>query len=115
MRRARFLVLLGLLFASGGAQAAGVKVSLLDGAGLSQCTATVSLVVGSVGMKTALAPLPATVDTGARQFTATIYKAYLTSTTDPAVEIPLGSVYPTSAGKAALKVALKGDVSHLGL
>src|SRR5689334_11670131 len=68
-----------------------------------------------IAMLDRLAPLPATIDTGTAQFQATIYRAYLASSVDPAVEIPLGSVYPSTKGKAAVTAALKGDVSKLGL
>jgi hypothetical protein len=109
------LLALLLLVVGSGAEAAGIKVQMLDRGGLSQGSATVNLGVGSVSFKAALAPLPALIDTGTVQFTATIYKAYLVSSTDAAVEIPLGSVYPSTAGKASVKAALKGDVAHLGL
>ena len=115
MSRLKVWTLSLVLLASGGAEAAGGKVPMLDRGGATQGTATVNLAAGSVSVKAALSPLPAVIDTGVAQFTATIYKAYLTSSTDAAVEIPLGSVYPTTKSKAAVKAALKGDVSKLGL
>ena len=113
-RRLNALVLATLLAASG-VYAAGSKVPMLDSSGAEQGTAKVNLPKGSVSIKATLAPLPATVDTGTAQFEATIYKAYLVSSTDAAVEIPLASVYPTSKSKATVKAALKGDLSLLGL
>ena len=60
---------------------------------------------------TALAPLPAAVET----FTAYEYKAYLLSSADPAVEIYLADVYPDARQRAVRKVVLGGDVSQMGL
>jgi len=113
----RRLLVLGLCSMLGGghAYAAGTKVSMLDSGGATQGSAKVNLAKGSVNVKVALSPLPATVDTGTAQFDATIYKAYLLSSTDAAIEIPLGSVYPNSKSKAVVKGALKGDLSALGL
>ena len=93
----------------------GSGVPMLDKDGAQQGSAKVSLAKGSVKVTATLAPLPATVDTGTEQFEATIYKAYLLNSTDPAVEIPLATVYPTALGKVAMKATLKGDVSMLGL
>jgi hypothetical protein len=103
-----------LLLAANAAHAAG-GVPMLDRNAVSQGSATVSLAKGSVKVKVTLAPLPATIDTGTEQFEATFYKAYLLSSTDPAKEIPLATIYPTSLGKASVKAALKGDLSLLGL
>jgi hypothetical protein len=93
----------------------GSGVPMLDKDAVSQGSAKVSLEKGSVKVTATLAPLPATVDTGTEQFEATIYKAYLLNSTDPAVEIPLATVYPTALGKVAMKATLKGDVTMLGL
>lgn len=114
MNRRLTACVLGLLLAATGAGAAGSKVPMLDASGAEQGSAKVNLPKGSVSIKTTLAPLPATVDTGTEQFEATIYKAYLLSSTDAAVEIPLASVYPTAKSKATVKAALKGDLSALG-
>jgi len=95
------------------AHAAGVP--LLDGAGGAHGSAAVTLAKGSVKMKiTGLPQLPATQPLGAT-FSAYVYKAYLTSSTDPAVEVFLADVYPNAKGVAKAKVALKGDLSLLGL
>ena len=104
-----------LLLATGVYAGTTIKAPMLDRNGTSQGTAKVNLVKGSVNVKATLPPLPTTVDTGAEQFEATIYKAYLLSSTDGAVEIPLAMVYPNSKSKAAVKTALKGDVSQFGL
>lgn len=93
---------------------------MLDKDGVQQGSAKVTLTKGSVKLSVTLAPLPATIETGSvdpgmEPFEATIYKAYLVSSTDPAVEIPLANVYPTALGKASAKAAFKGDVSMLGL
>lgn len=103
-----------LWLAASSAHAAG-GVPMLDKDGVSQGSATVNLVKASVTIKATLAPLPAAIDTGTEQFEATLYKAYLLSSADPAMEIPLGNVYPTTLGKASVKAKLKGDLSLLGL
>jgi hypothetical protein len=108
------LVALCLLFLVSGADAAAINVPLLDRLGASQGSVKLDLVKGTVFAKLNLAPLPALVDTGTEQFTATFYKAYLLSSTDPALEIPLATLYPTTLGKAALRTALKGNVSLMG-
>ena len=88
---------------------------LLDPAGASHGSAAVTLAKGSVKMKiTGLPQLPAAQPLGAT-FSAYVYKAYLTSSADPAVEIFVGDVYPNAKGVAKAKVTLKGDVSLLGL
>jgi hypothetical protein len=115
MMRRWILVVLALGLGVGGAHAGGGKVPMLDGNGASQGSAKVNLAKGSVSVKVTLAVLPAAVDAGAEQFEATIYKAYLLSSTDAAVEIPLADVYPTAKSKAAVKAKLKGDLSALGL
>ena len=114
IRRLMVLTLFAVLFISGGADAGG-KISMVDKDGLSQGTVAVNLAKGSVKAKIALAPLPATIDTGTEQFEATIYKAYLANSLDAAVEVPLGDVYPTTKESAKIKFAVKGDLSQLGL
>ena len=114
-RRLSAVVVASVLIAAGVHAGSTIKAPMLDKDGVEQGGAKVNLAKGSVNVKATLAQLPATVDTGTEQFQATIYKAYLLSSTDAAVEIPLASVYPTSKGKAAVKAALKGDVSLLGL
>ena len=112
----RLLVLVSCLWlAASAAQAASKGFPLLDKDGATQGYAKVSLVKGTVGIKATLAPLPATIDTGTEQFEATIYKAYLVSSTNAAREIPVANLYPTPLSKVAAKAALKGDVSQLGL
>ena len=116
MNRRMNAVIMALVLFSAGAQAGStIKAPMLDGTGAEQGSAKVNLAKGSVNVKATLAPLPATVDTGTEQFEATIYKAYLLSSTDAAIEIPLANVYPTSKSKVTVKAALKGDVSLLGL
>lgn len=115
MIRKLTLLALCLLFFVTGANAAPVSVPLLDRLGVAQGSVKLNLVTGIVNAKLNLAPLPALVDTGTEQFTATIYKAYLVSSTDPALEIPLATLYPTTLGKAAVKTLLKGNVSLIGL
>jgi hypothetical protein len=115
MNRQLTVVVVALALAASGVHAGSTKAPMLDAAGAEQGAAKVNLAKGSVNVKAALAPLPATVDTGTAQFEATIYKAYLLSSTDAAVEIPLANVYPTAKSKAVVKTALKGDVSLLGL
>jgi hypothetical protein len=102
------------LLAGGGARAAGTGIQMLNKDAVSQGSAKVGLAKGSVSLKVNLAPLPAQIDTGTELFDATIYKAYLVSTADPALEIPLGNLYPTALSKAALKAALKGDLTQMG-
>jgi hypothetical protein len=114
-RRLNAVVAACVLMAAGVQAGSTIKAPMLDKDGVEQGAAKVNLAKGSVNLKATLAQLPATVDTGTEQFQATIYKAYLLSSTDAAVEIPLASVYPTSKGKATVKAALKGDVSLLGL
>ena len=46
---------------------------------------------------------------------ATTYKAYISSSADPGVEIFLTDLYPNAKLRAARRIALGGDVSHLGL
>jgi hypothetical protein len=95
------------------ARAAGVP--LLDPAGGSHGTAAVTLAKGTVRMKiTGLPQLPAAQPLGAT-FAAYVYKAYLTSSADPAVEVFVADVYPNAKGVAKAKLAVKGDLSLLGL
>lgn len=115
MIRKLILLALCLLCFVSRTDAAPVNVPLLDRLGVSQGSVKFDLVRGTVNAKFNLAQLPALVDTGTEQFTATIYKAYLVSSTDPAIEIPLATLYPTTLGKAAVKTLLKGNVSLLGL
>jgi hypothetical protein len=115
IRKLTFLALCLLSFVSGMANAASETVPLVDRLAVEQGSVRFNLVKGMVSAKFNLAPLPAIVDTGTEQFTATIYKAYLLSSTDPAIEIPLVTLYPTTLGKAVVKTLLKGNVSLLGL
>ena len=74
-----------------------------------------NLTRGTIRLKVAgLAPLPADVNTGTETFTAHVYKAYVFSSADPAVEIFLGDVYPSARQRATRKIALGGDVSRMG-
>jgi len=94
---------------------AAAGVPLVDPAGGSHGSVVASLSKGSVKMKiTGLPRLPATQPLGAT-FDAYVYKAYLVSSADPAVEVYLADVYPNGSGAAKTKVALKGDLSALGL
>jgi len=115
LRRIVTLLLCFLLLSVGEAEAAGGKIPLLDGDGLEMGFVKVNLAKGSVKGKATLAPLPADIDTGTEQFEATIYMAYLTNSLDPAVEVPLGPVYPSSKSAVKLKTAFKGDLSGLAL
>jgi hypothetical protein len=74
----------------------------------------VALTKGTVKMKiTGLPALPA--QPPGASFTAYVYKAYLTSTADPAVEVFVADVWPSGSGTAKPKAKLGGDVSRLGL
>jgi hypothetical protein len=115
MKRLSAVVMASVLVAAGVHAGSTIKAPMLDKDGAEQGAAKVNLAKGSVNVKATLAQLPATVDTGTEQFEATIYKAYVLSSTDAAVEIPVANVYPTSKGKATVKAALKGDISLLGL
>jgi hypothetical protein len=93
---------------------AAAGVPLVDSTGGSHGSASVALTKGSVKMKiTGLPALPGQPPGAA--FTAYVYKAYLASSTDAAVEIFLADVYPNGSGAAKPKVKLGGDVSRLGL
>jgi hypothetical protein len=106
-------VVLALLVALPCAAGAG-GVALVDSSGGGHGSVVASLAKGSVRMKiTGLPTLPA--QPPGATFTAYVYKTYLTSSADPAVEIFLGDVYPNAKQGAAVRIALKGDVSHLGL
>ena len=107
-------ILLVLLTLCGSASAGGI--ALVDATGASHGTAVASLPKGTVRLTiNSLPPLPSSVNTGTETFTAQIYRAYLSSSTDPAVEISLGDLYPSGRQKAKRKIALGGDVSHMGL
>src|SRR6187200_424185 len=113
MRTATIMALALLLGVAGAATAGGVP--LVDASGGSHGSANVSLTKGSVKMKVAGLPrLPAAAPLGAG-FDAYVYKAYLLSSADPAVEVYLADVFPSSSGAAKIKVAPKGDLSALGL
>ena len=114
LRRLLALTLGILLCVASGADA-GSKISMLDNLGVAQGVAAVSLEKGAVNLKVILEPLPATVDTGTEIFEASLYKAYLVNSLDPAVEVCLGDVWPSAKGVAKLKVKTKGDMSQLGL
>jgi hypothetical protein len=95
------------------ARAAGIP--LLDAGGGSHGSVSLNLGRGLVTLKiTSLAPLPVDVSTGTETFTAHLYKAYLSSSADAAVEIFLGDVYPSAKQRAKRKTALGGDVSRMG-
>jgi hypothetical protein len=95
--------------------AAAGGVPLVDAGGGTHGSVSAALSKGTVKMKiTGLPMLPATQPLGAT-FDAYVYKAYLASSTDAAVEVFLADVYPASSGSAKVKAALKGDVSALGL
>ena len=95
------------------ARAAGIPLLAADSS--SHGSVSVSLAKGSVKMKVIGLPrLPATQPLGAT-FDAYVYKAYLASSADPAVEVFLMDVYPNGSGSAKVKVALKGDLSTMGL
>jgi hypothetical protein len=97
---------------AGPASAAGIP--LVDAAGAPHGSIALNLAHGQVKFKaTGLAPLPASL-TGPPPFTAYAYKAYLFSSADPAIEIFLTDVYPNGKQVAARRVALGGDVSHMG-
>ena len=113
MRIATIVALALLLGVAGTAAAAGVP--LVDASGGSHGSANVSLTKGSVKMKvTGLPRLPAAAPLGAG-FDAYVYKAYLVSSADPAVEVYLADVFPSSSGAAKVKITPKGDLSGLGL
>ena len=109
----RINALLVVLALASSVGAAGIP--LLDGDGASVGSAKVTLAKGVVTLKTTgLGVLPADVDTGSEIFTAYLYKAYLGSSTDPAVEIFLGDVWPNTKGKASVKSKLKGNLEGFG-
>ncbi|MEN8151510.1 MAG: hypothetical protein ABFS86_16965 [Planctomycetota bacterium] len=115
IRRFLALTILGLLCIASGANAGGLKVALVDGLDATQGTAVIKLEKGALKLKATLEPVPAPIDTGDEIFTATMYRAYLASSTDAAIEVSLGAVYPTTKGVAVLKAKFKGDLSQLGL
>ena len=114
-RRFLILTVIGLLCIASGADAGGLKIALMDGLDAVQGKAVIKLDKGLIKLKTALAPLPASIDTGDGMFTATMYRAYLASSTDAAMEVSLGPVYPSKKGTASVKAKFKGDLSQLGL
>ncbi len=96
------------------AMAMSAGMPLVDSTGAPHGSATVSLSKGAVKMKiTGLPALPA--QPPGASFPAYVYKAYLVSSTDGAVEVYLADVWPTSAGSAKPRAKLGGDLSHLGL
>src|SRR5215470_4383452 len=108
----RTIVLVLALVLPGVTMAGGIP--LVDSGGSPHGSASVSLTKGSVKMKiTGLPALPA--QPPGASFTAYVYKAYLVSSTDAAVEIFLADVWPTGTGSAKPKAKLGGDVSRLGL
>jgi hypothetical protein len=109
----KFPIVLVLVAALAPSVSAG-GVPLVDAAGAPRGSASLKLSRGQVQLKIAgLAPLPAAA--GTEPFTATVYKAYLFSSADPAVEIFLTDVYPSAKQRASRRISLGGDVSHLGL
>jgi hypothetical protein len=89
-------------------------VPLVDAGGGSHGSVNASLTKGTVKLKvTGLPTLPA--QPPGASFTAYVYKAYLVSSTDAAVEVFLADVWPSGAGSAKPKAKLGGDVSRLGL
>ena len=109
-------LVLGLLLLAGGADAAAQKIDMLDRLAVAQGSAKVDLAKGLVKVSATVLPLPAQIDTGAGTFEATLYRAYLTSSTDATVEVPLGAIYPPTSGKIKVNALLgKGDLSLLGL
>ena len=114
MQRAKGLLLALVLALRAAAPAAGIP--LVDVAGAAHGSATVSLPRGVVVLKIkGLPPLPASITAGSETFTAHVYKAYLASSADPAVEIFLGDVYPNAKQAAIRKSTFKGDLSAMGL
>lgn len=108
----RTMVLWAGLVLPGLATAGGIP--LVDSTGASHGSAVVSLTKGTVKMKiTGLPALPA--QPPGATLTAYVYKAYLTSTADAAVEVFVADVWPSGSGSAKPKVKLGGDVSRLGL
>jgi hypothetical protein len=96
-----------------GAFAGGIP--LVDAAGTAHGSVALNLARGQVKLKAVgLAPLPASI-AGTPAFTAYIYKVYLFASADPADEIYLTDVYPNAKQVAVRRVALGGDVSHMGL
>lgn len=111
----RLLTALAFLVAlPAAAPAAGV--ALVDASGTSHGTASLRLSSGVVQLKIkGMTPLPAAAVAPSGTFMATTYKAYISSSTDPGVEIFLTDLYPNAKLRAARRIALGGDVSHLGL
>ena len=109
----RYFVVPVLVAALAG-RVAAAGIPLVDAAGTPHGSVALNLARGQVKFKaTGLAPLPAAVS-GPPAFTAYAYKAYLFSSADPAIEIFLTDVYPNGKQLAVRRVALGGDVSHMG-
>lgn len=109
-RTKALLVALALVLPVGAA-----ALSLVDGGGATVGSAKVNLTKGVVTLKTSgLGALPAEVGAETEAFTAHLYKAYIGSSLDPAVEIFLGDVWPNAKGKATVKTKLKGDLTGFG-
>ena len=108
----RLSLAFAFLAATTAVPAFGAGIPLVDAGGAAHGAVVVKLTRGLVQLKIAgLAPLPAP----AADFTATCYKAYLFSSTDPANEIFLTDVFPNGKQRANRRIALGGDVSRLGL
>src|SRR5262245_23219854 len=90
-------------------------IPLVDAAGAPHGSVALNLARGQVKLKAVgLAPLPAPI-AGTPAFTAYSYKVYLFASADPADEIYLTDVYPNAKQIVVRRVALGGDVSHMGL
>ena len=108
-------LLLGLMLIVAPVVAAAGGIPLVDATGAAKGTASLRLTSGLVQIKIkGLAPLPAAVAGSGGTFTATVYKAYLSSSADPGIEVFLTDIYPNGKQRAARRIALGGDVSHLG-
>jgi len=93
----------------------GGGIPLVDAGGAPHGSVALNLVRGQVKLKaTGLAPLPAAI-AATPGFTAYNYKVYLFSSADPADEIFRTDVYPNAKQVVVRRVALGGDVSHMGL
>jgi hypothetical protein len=105
-------LVLALVVGATASPALAAGVPLVDAGGAAHGAVVVKLTRGLVQLKIAgLATLPAP----AADFTASVYKAYLFSSADPAVEIFLTDVFPNGKQRANRRIALGGDVSRLGL
>jgi hypothetical protein len=109
----RSFIALAVLVAVAGSTYAG-GVPLVDATGAAHGSVVVNLARGQVKVKAlGLAPLPAPVS-ATPAFTAYAYKAYLSSSTDPAIEVFLTDLYPNAKQVAVRRIALGGDVSRMG-